>query len=396
MPRNAVPTLTDAAGPEAVVLRGHGDADIEGCLEQCLDPLSQLWTTVPVPYSRDDARRFVREAMPGGWGADEEWGFAVEHRGTYAGTVSLRNERDGRAEIAYGSHPWVRGTGVMERALRLLLEWGFDAKELHTVVWWANQGNWASRKVAWRLGFTFEGTVRSWLPQRGELRDAWVGTLLRSDKREPRTIWYDVPRIAGEQVVLRIHRDDDALRVLEACTDERTAYWLGELPRPYTMQLARTFLSGRGEGMAQGTAVHWIVADPQTDLLLGTVSLFDLETRHQAEVGYWTHPDARGRGVMTEAVRLAVRHAFTPVEGGGLALRRVTLISATDNAASRHVAEETGFIWAGTLRAMIKVRDGLRDGAVYDLLAEEVLDRPMAGTGLDHSARDSAASRPGG
>ena len=58
----------------------------------------------------------------------------------------------------------------MERALRLLLEWGFAEQGLQTVVWWANEGNWASRRLAWRLGFTFEGTLRRWLPQRGELR----------------------------------------------------------------------------------------------------------------------------------------------------------------------------------------------------------------------------------
>ena len=49
------------------------------------------------------------------------------------------------------------------------------------MIWWAHAGNWASRKLAWRLGFSFDGTVRQWLPQRGELRDGWVGTLLRGE-----------------------------------------------------------------------------------------------------------------------------------------------------------------------------------------------------------------------
>ena len=50
---------------------------------------------------------FVTELMPRGWAEDREWGFAVEHEGRYAGTISLRPEGDGRAEIAYGSHPCV-------------------------------------------------------------------------------------------------------------------------------------------------------------------------------------------------------------------------------------------------------------------------------------------------
>ena len=45
------------------------------------------------------------------------------------------------------------------------------------LVWQAFTGNWPSRKVAWRLGFTVEGTLRRYLPQRGARRDAWIGTL---------------------------------------------------------------------------------------------------------------------------------------------------------------------------------------------------------------------------
>ena len=152
-----VPTLTDGV----VTLRAHREDDVAGVLEQSTDPLSQAWTTVPVPYTPDHAKRFVREVMPGGWLTDQEWGFAVEYDGRYAATVTLRNEGERRAEIAYASHPRIRGTGAMERALRLLLGWGFDGAGpgLHTVVWWANRGNWPSRRLAWRLGFATDATL---------------------------------------------------------------------------------------------------------------------------------------------------------------------------------------------------------------------------------------------
>ena len=187
MPPVTAPTLTD--GP--VTLRHPQESDVQGSWEQCQDPLSQQWTTVPIPYSHDDARDFMLGFVPGAWESDKEWGFVVEAEGRYAGHVALRNEGDRRAEIAYGSHPWVRGTGHMEHALRMLLDWGFREKDLATVIWLANVGNWASRRVAWKLGFTFEGTLRQWLPHRGELRDAWAGTLLVDDPREPQRRWID-------------------------------------------------------------------------------------------------------------------------------------------------------------------------------------------------------------
>ena len=192
---STAPILTDGT----VTLRAHRAEDAQGSWEQCQDPLSQSWTTVPIPYSMDDAHKYVGETMPRGWADDSDWGFAIEADGRYAGSVSLRNEGDGRAELAYGSHPWVRGSGYVERALRLLVEWGFAEQELDTIIWWANKGNWASRKVAWRLGFTFEGTLRRWLPQRGELRDAWVGTLLRDDPREPDSAWLVCPMLESDE-----------------------------------------------------------------------------------------------------------------------------------------------------------------------------------------------------
>lgn len=371
-----VPVLSDGV----VTLRAHREEDLGAVLEQSTDPASVRWTRVPVPYGVEDARRFVREAMPGGWAGDQEWAFAIELDGAYGGTVSLRNQGPGRAEIAYGAHPRVRGRGVVERALRLLLDWGFSPVEsggrgLETVVWWAEQGNWASRKTAWRLGFPCDGAVRRWLQERDGLVDTWIGTLTRDDPREPRHPWLEVPRILGETVALRVHRDDDLPRVLEAGRDERTGYWLGGLPRPYTEEAGRTFLRDRFDGMARGTALHWMVADPGDDRLLGTVSILGIDGPTGAEIGYWTHPEARGRGVMTEAVRLAVRHAFVDAEDGGLGLPKVRLVSAADNTASRQVAEANGFREAGTERAGTRCRDGWHDAVVYDLVPGDLRRR---------------------
>ncbi len=356
----AAPTLTDGV----VTLRAHRPDDAQGSWEQCQDPLSQQWTTVPVPYSMDDAHTFVGEIMPKGWAAGSEWGFAIEAEGRYAGTVSLRPEGNARAELAYGSHPWVRGTGHVERALRLLLEWGFAEQDLETVIWWANKGNWSSRKVAWRLGFTIEGTVRSWLPQRGERRDAWVGTLLREGPREPSTPWLSCPVIEGDGIRLRPRRPSDAARIVEACGDERTSHWLGKLPSPYAPADAEAYLQDRIEVLATGSAVGWAVADAVTDEALGSVALFGLVHGRQAELGYWTHPSARGRGVMTAAARLAVAHGFE-----ALGLGRVTAFAAVDNHASRHVIESCGFRLAGVERQAVQIRTGLVDHACYDLLA---------------------------
>jgi len=358
-----VPTLTDGV----VTLRAHRPDDVEGCLEQCQDPLSRRWTTVPVPYTRADAERFVTEVMPHGWADGTAWGFAVEVDGRYAGTVELRDEGHGRAEVAYGSHPWVRGTGAMVRAVRLLLDWGFAEQGVRVAVWRANVGNWASRRLAWRLGFTVEGTLRRALPQRGELLDGWVGTLLDSDPREPRGRWLDVPVLEADGLLLRPWREADVPRIVEACSDDRTRQWLGRLPDPYTDADARAWLGRLAENSAAGQAACWAVVEPDhDDVALAAINYFDLVPEVECEVGYWTHPDARGRGVATRAVAEVVRHAFEDV-----GVRRVAAGAAVENAASRHVIETNGFTGWGTERLGVVVHGGRADLVWYDLLLEE-------------------------
>lgn len=373
-----VPTLTDGV----VTLRAHHGGDVQALHEQAVDPVMLRWTTVPDPSTRETARQFATEIIPDGWRSDSEWAFAVEASDTdgtsrFVGTVSLRNEGHRRAEIAYGTHPWARGRGYVVRALELLLAWGFAEKDLRTVIWWANQGNWASRKVAWRLGFSFDGTVRQWLPQRGVLYDGWVGVLLSTDSREPRNPWFNVPRIAGEKVVLREHTSEDLPRIQEASSDKRTTYWLPDLPSPYTLEDAEKYLEGRRQRHAEGSGLSWAIADPDTDEFLGNISLFDLKQGHKAKIGYWSHPAVRGRGVMTEACGLVLRHAFIPEEDGGMGLRCVQICAAEGNTASRRVIEANGFVATGRERNGSKLGDGsLVDTLAYDLLAEEYTPKP--------------------
>ena len=272
----------------------------------------------------------------------------VEARGQVRRHVALRNKGDRRGEIAYGSHPWVRGTGHVEHALRMLLDWGFREKDLATVIWLANVGNWASRRVAWKLGFAFEGTLRQWLSHRGELRDAWVGTLLSGDPREPQGRWIDDAVLERGGVRLRPFREDDAPRVVEACREERTTRWLAELPAPYTEDDALSFIHGRTGLRASGRGLSWAVADPATDALLGSVGLFDVtDDLAFGEVGYWTHPEARGRGVMTAAVGLVVGARLRSARAApGQGLRRPRQPRVPPRARGQRPRSSTGWsVW---------------------------------------------------
>jgi RimJ/RimL family protein N-acetyltransferase len=293
-----------------------------------------------------------------------------------------------QAEVGYWLHPGARGRGVVAEALDAVIghafapvdSGGLGLTRLHAGT---DLDNRASQAVLERVGFRQWGTDRrAYRRSSGELTDGVYFELLATDDRTDRRARRRTPltevTLEGELVRLRRWRDEDRSRVVEACRDERTGHWLATLPSPYTDDHAATYVSQCHSHAGAGTGLFLAMADPSDDRCIGSVAVMDLASGDQTtgEIGYWTHPDARGRGVMTEAVHRIVAHAFAPAENGGLGLRRLVLRSAAGNAASQHVAEANGFSRTGVQRKAERLGDGSYDDLVdHDLLAEEWLAR---------------------
>ncbi|MGI8720940.1 MAG: GNAT family N-acetyltransferase, partial [Geodermatophilaceae bacterium] len=287
----------------------------------------------------------------------------------YAGNVDVRGGP--ASTIGFLLHPWARGQGVMSSAVRLALRWCFAEAGIELVTWMSQVGNLASRRAAWASGFSFHGTMPRVLRPAGPAVDAWIGTVLPGDDLQPKTRWLTPAVLRGDRVVLRRHTEADVPRIVEACSDARTKHWLSTLPAPYTEESARGYLDTMPVEESVAHRIAWCVADPKTDALVANVSIFGLgeDNPSSGEIGYWTHPDARGRGVMTEAVRLVVDHALTPTADGGLGLFRLQLLASVGNAASAHIARRTGFTEVGRERRAERLGDGTYD----DLLTFDIL-----------------------
>jgi RimJ/RimL family protein N-acetyltransferase len=363
---------------DGVLLTTPTSADVETITELCQDGEIQRWTTLPVPYERSHAEQFLNRLVDPGWesGTNLTWALRNPEDRAVLGMVGL-SLRDGRGsgEVGFWLGPESRGRGLMTTAVRLVAEYAFapEGLGLERLVWRANVGNWASRRVAWRLGFTIEGTIRKDLLKRGERVDAWFGTLVAGDPVEPKTRWLHVPRLTGSTVLLRRFVESDADACVEACNDPVTRKWLGQLPRPYTRETALGYIRSRENEHAGGTAVHWAAAPIGGGPAIGAFSLMGIRDG-RAEVGYWVHPAARGAGVATEAVRLVVRYAFTDPAASGLGLRRLVLARAAGNDASGTVAVRAGFREYGVEHQA----EQLGDGSWADLHWYELLGPPLS------------------
>ncbi|MFC6422017.1 GNAT family N-acetyltransferase [Ornithinimicrobium tianjinense] len=308
-----------------------------------------------------------------------QWVVEVLREGVWraAGTVEYRPDGHGAAEVGYAVHPAFRDNRVAVRALDLALEHAFTQDDVDTARWRAEVGNWASRRVAWRLGFSAPLTVRGLLPGHGQERrprDGWVASLRHDEARTPAYPWLVVPTLEAGGVVLRPWRHTDAGRIVEACQDPVSQRYLPALPRPYGIGEAMAYVDRVRDSAARGTELAWCVTETGADVCVGSVALFGLGTQPgQAEVGYLAHPQVRGRGLLTVAVQSACRYALTSLTAGGLGLDRLLLRAAESNAPSRKVALAVGMTQTGRDRRAERLGDGtVEDMVRFDLLAGEI------------------------
>jgi [ribosomal protein S5]-alanine N-acetyltransferase len=142
--------------------------------------------------------------------------------------------------------------------------------------------------------------------------------------------------IFTDRLTLRVLRPSDAHDIADQINDRDIASKLARVPHPYTYADAVDFLS-YAASMAQPTRLSAICLADAPDRLRGIISYEALET-YTCEFGYWLAKPLWGQGLMTEAARAMVAHAFE--------VGRVEFLTAgyfESNPASGKVLSRAGF-----------------------------------------------------
>jgi RimJ/RimL family protein N-acetyltransferase len=175
--------------------------------------------------------------------------------------------------------------------------------------------------------------------------------------------------LSSATVALRLAAERDIPEVLIAHEDDPELHRsLGLVRPPSGAELGRRVEGGPGD-RAAGTALWLTIVPAGADECIGQIDVHDVDWDHsRAELGIWTAPAHRGRGVASGALRLAGRWLLSEC---GLA--RVQLVTEPDNVAMVAAARRAGFLEEGVLRGYVRERGQRVDVTMLSLVARDLV-----------------------
>ena len=155
-----------------------------------------------------------------------------------------------------------------------------------------------------------------------------------------------MPRVTGEQIMLREYKADDIGPIRAWVNDARTTRYLSTRFWPaQTMVDSEEFLARMLQ--SSHNAYNFVIADAKDERYLGQLDMFRVDWRLRCgELGMVIgNENDRGHGVGREALHLMQRFAFET-----LGLERLELEVHMGNAAARRCYERAGFVLEGVKR----------------------------------------------
>ncbi len=144
-------------------------------------------------------------------------------------------------------------------------------------------------------------------------------------------------------------------------------------PPPKDLEDAREELETYIVGLFEkGLGYRWGIRFKGASDIIGSLGFYAWDKEHErAKMGYDLRPEHWGRGIMTEAMKRAVRFGF---EDMGLNRIEVTVIET--NPRSMALVSKLGFAEEGVLREYSKIDGAYVDEHVFSMLRKDWSGRP--------------------
>jgi len=175
------------------------------------------------------------------------------------------------------------------------------------------------------------------------------------------------PQLGGESIRLRPLSVDDATDMHQAAFEsaaelETTVPWFS---RSMTLESFTEWAIWAADAWDQGEHYELSILAPD-GTYLGSVGLGVDAASKSANLQYWVRTKSTGRGVASEAARLASRWALQE-----LGLQRVEIFISGHNVPSQMAARKSGARFEGVLRNKIRWEDRAYDAHIFSFVPSD-------------------------
>lgn len=166
------------------------------------------------------------------------------------------------------------------------------------------------------------------------------------------------------RLVLRQPQPEDADALYALRSDPGVMRYFGR-PLMKDREEARQFLELVNANFVNNEGLQWTICLSGDPRLIGTITIWKIDkVNHRAEIGYLLDPEYQGQGIMTEALKALIRHAFET-----LRLHSLEANVNPENEASINLLERNGFVREAYFRENFYFDGKFEDSAIYSLLS---------------------------
>ena len=119
------------------------------------------------------------------------------------------------------------------------------------------------------------------------------------------------PVLETERLILRPFQLSDADDAQVLVSDKLIASTTLNIPHPYPEGGAAEWIKTHESGFKEGKRVVYAVTLKDSGEIVGAISLANMVSGHQAELGYWVGVPCWNKGYCTEAGEALLRYGFT-------------------------------------------------------------------------------------
>ena len=171
------------------------------------------------------------------------------------------------------------------------------------------------------------------------------------------------PNLETERLLLRRVDSDDIKEIFALRSNPETMKYI---PRPLvkTDEDALEHIAMIDSKIDSNEGINWAITLKDNPKLIGVIGHYRIKPEnYRAELGYMLLPEYHGKGIVSEAVKEAVKYGFQVMK-----LNSLEAIIDPDNYASAKVLEKNGFVKEAHLKEYEFFEGRFLDTVIYSIL----------------------------